>query len=99
MDTNTFNSFIDTLVSGIVSGIIVAFVTYVLNRRKTDAEIHESEAHTEKMRLEIEKLRAQVQDFDTRIRIIDRLQLDGNRSIILKEEVQTLPEVIGERHH
>jgi cell division protein FtsL len=98
METNILNTLIDTLFSGIVSGIIVAFVTNYMNRRKTETEIRQMEAHTEKTRLEIEQLRAQVQDVRTRIRIIDRLKLDDNRSLVLKEEERTIQEVTGERN-
>ena len=97
MDTNILNTLIDTLFSGIVSGIIVAFFSYYLNRRKTETEICEMEAHTEKTRLEIEQLQAQMQDMRTQIRIIDRFKLDDNRSIVFKEEERTIHEVSGER--
>jgi len=98
METSILNTLIDTLFSGIISGVIVAFVTYSLNRRKTEIEIRQMEAHTEKTRLEIEQLRAQVQDVRTRIRIIDRFKIDDNKSIVMKEEEQTFKEVTGERN-
>ena len=97
MESSLLNILIDTLFSGIVSGIIVAFFTNYLNRRKTETEVREMEAHTEKMRLEIEQLKAQVQDVRTQIRIIDRFKLDDNRSIVMKEEERTLQEVSGAR--
>src|SRR5487761_1993161 len=98
METSILGTLIDTLFSGIISGIIVAVVTHYLTRRKTDAEIRSLEAGTEKTRLEIGQLRAQVQDVQTQFRIIDRLKLDDNHSIVLKEEERTLAEVMHERN-
>ena len=98
METSILGTLIDTLFSGIVSGILVAIVTHYLTRRKSEAEIRALEAGTEKTRLEIDQLRAQVQDVQTRIRIIDRLKLDDNHSIVLKEEERILAEVMHERN-
>ncbi len=98
METSILSTMIDALFSGVVSGVLVAIVTNLLMRRRTNAEIHNLEALTEKTQLEIQQLRAQMQDVETRIRIIDRFRLDDNHFIVLKEEERTLDEVMHARN-
>ena len=93
MEPSVLAVVLDTLFSGIISGIVVVFITHFLNKRKNDIEMRESEAHTEKMQLEIEHLKAQLLDVRTQIRIIDRFKLDDNRSVVMQEEERTLHEV------
>jgi hypothetical protein len=49
------SSIVTTLLSGLLSGIVVAVLTYLFSRRKTNAEIRKLEAETEKIRVEISK--------------------------------------------
>jgi hypothetical protein len=46
-------SILTALLSGLVSGIVVALLNYFLTRKKTEAEIRKLEAETEKIRIEI----------------------------------------------
>lgn len=44
------------LLSGVISGVIVAVLNYFLTKKKTTAEVTKLEVETEKLRLEIQKL-------------------------------------------
>jgi hypothetical protein len=44
------------LISGVLSGIIVAILNYFLTKKKTEAEVRKFEAETEKVRLEIQQI-------------------------------------------
>jgi hypothetical protein len=96
MDANLLVSLINVVIGGIVSGLIVTMFNFYLSRRRTEAEIRDMEARTELTELEIENLKAQLQE--VRTRVVDRLRVDDNRTIVLKEEERTLPGVTRERY-
>lgn len=56
MNSENSTNIITTLLSGLLSGIVVALLNYFLTRRKTQAEITKLEAETEKIRIETTKL-------------------------------------------
>jgi hypothetical protein len=58
-ESNAFN-IINTLLAGLLSGVVVAVLNYVFTRRKLIAEAKKAEVETEKISLEIDKLRLEL---------------------------------------
>lgn len=56
------NSIITAVLSGLVSGIGVALLNYVLTRKKTDAEIQKIQAEAQKARAETDKIVAELKN-------------------------------------
>ena len=90
MENDITGALITALVGGLLSGVLVALLNHLLTRRRNEAEIEQMEATTEKTRLEISQLRSEMDEVRTKVRVIDRLRLDDNSSVVLKEEQNIL---------
>ncbi len=90
MDSNIESALIIALVGGLLSGLLVAVLSHLLTRRKTEAEIRQMEAYTEKTQLQIERMRTDSDDIPMESRVIDRLRLGNNSSMVLREEHKVL---------
>jgi hypothetical protein len=84
------SAIITAVIGGLMSGVFVAILNHLLTRHRNEVEIRQMEADTEKTRLEIERLKSDIDEVRTRVRIIDRLRLDNNSSVVLKEEQNVL---------
>jgi len=60
MNDSGFSSLLSVLLSGVVSGIVVAGLNYLLTRNKTNAETKKLQLEAEKIVLESEKLRKEL---------------------------------------
>jgi hypothetical protein len=90
MDSNIESALITALIGGLLSGLLVALLSHFLTRRKTEAEIRQMEANTEKTWLQIERLRSEMDEVQTKVKVIDRLRLGNNGFVVLKEEQKVL---------
>jgi phosphate/sulfate permease len=84
------SAIITAVIGGLMSGVFVAILNHILTHRRNEVEIQQMEANTEKTRLEIEQLKSDIDEVRTRVRVIDRLRLDNNSSVVLKEEQNVL---------
>lgn len=70
-----------TVVAALLSGLFVAVITYVINRRKVEAETEKTRAETEKLRAETEKLRSELRTLSetvaTSLPLREQILLDG----------------------
>jgi hypothetical protein len=60
MNGNDSTNIINLLLSGLMSGVVVAALNYFLTRSKTKAEIEKLKVEAEKIRLEAEKMRKEL---------------------------------------
>ena len=90
MEKEITPTLISTLGGGLLSGVLILLLTHLLTRRKTDAEIREIDANTQKTMLEVSEMKTQSEDVGVRTRTIDRLKLAHNKTLILKEEERTI---------
>jgi hypothetical protein len=90
MGSDVTSAIITAVIGGLMSGVFVTILNHILTRRRSEVEIQQMEVNTEKTRLEIEQLKSDIDEVRTRVRVIDRLRIDNNSSVVLKEEQNVL---------
>jgi hypothetical protein len=78
---STMTQPVATVIAALLSGLLVAIVTYFINRRKAEAETERTRAETEKLRAETEKLRSELRTLSetvaTNLPRREQILLDG----------------------
>jgi len=74
-----------TVIAALVSGLLVAVATYLVNRRKTNAETDKMRAETDKLRAETAKLRSELRHLSDIIAVeTDKIRLTTQQAAFAK---------------